>query len=188
MADGVMTASTLRPRETRSPASRAHKVRTMNDKVPMTPRGFELLKEELTRLKTVERPANVRDIEVAREHGDLSENAEYHAAKEKQGQLNGRIEYVEDRIARAQVIDPTAVAEEDRVRFGMTVLLSDTENGEEVRYTIVGEDEADASSGLLSVTSPVARALMGKEVDDEVTVRVPKGTRIFEVLEVLAPA
>ncbi len=159
----------------------------MNDKVPMTPRGFEALKEELNRLKTVDRPANVRDIEVAREHGDLSENAEYHAAKEKQGQLNGRIEYVEDRIARAQVIEPNS-EEEGRVRFGMKVVLSDVETGEEVQYTIVGEDEADASSGLLSVTSPVARALMGKEVDDEVTVRVPKGTRVFEVLEVDIPA
>ncbi|MDP6979455.1 MAG: transcription elongation factor GreA [Myxococcota bacterium] len=159
----------------------------MNDKVPMTPRGFELLKDELNRLKTVDRPANVRDIELAREHGDLSENAEYHAAKEKQGQLNGRIEYVEDRVARAQVIEP-AGDDEERVRFGMEVVLSDTETGEEVRYTIVGEDEADASSGLLSVTSPVARALMGKEVDDEVTVRVPKGTRVFEVLEVSIPA
>lgn len=159
----------------------------MNDKVPMTKRGFELLKEELNHLKTVERPNNVRDIETAREHGDLSENAEYHAAKEKQGHLNGRIEYVEDRIARAQVIEP-ADSGEDKVRFGMSVVLSDIETGEEVRYTIVGEDEADASSGLLSVTSPVARALMGKEVDEEVTVRVPKGTRVFEVLEVELPA
>ncbi|MCP4037407.1 MAG: transcription elongation factor GreA [bacterium] len=155
----------------------------MSDKVPMTPRGFERLKEELNQLKTVERPANVRDIEVAREHGDLSENAEYHAAKEKQGHLNGRIEYVEDRIARAQPIEANP-SDLDRVRFGTTVMLSDTESGDEVSYTIVGEDEADASSGLLSVTSPVARALMGKEVDDEVTVRVPKGTRVFEVLEI----
>jgi len=149
----------------------------------MTPRGFELLKEELNQLKTVERPANIRDIELALEHGDLSENAEYHAAKEKQGHLAGRIDYVEDKIARAQVIDANP-AELDRVRFGTTVMLSDTESGEEISYTIVGEDESDATKGLLSVTSPVARALMGKEVDDEVTVRVPKGTRVFEVLEI----
>lgn len=155
----------------------------MDDKVPMTPRGFELLKEELNQLKTVERPANIRDIELALEHGDLSENAEYHAAKEKQGHLAGRIDYVEDKIARAQVIDANP-AELDRVRFGTTVMLSDTESGEEISYTIVGEDESDATKGLLSVTSPVARALMGKEVDDEVTVRVPKGTRVFEVLEI----
>lgn len=159
----------------------------MDSKVPMTPHGFERLKEELNHLKTVERPANVRDIELAREHGDLSENAEYHAAKEKQGHLAGRIDYVEDRIARAQVIDSSGV-DLDRVRFGTTVVLSDTESGDEVRYTIVGEDEADASTGLLSVTSPVARALMGKEVDDEVTVKVPKGRRTFEVLEVLIEA
>lgn len=155
----------------------------MDDKVPMTPRGFELLKEELNQLKTVERPANIRDIELALEHGDLSENAEYHAAKEKQGHLAGRIDYVEDKIARAQVIDANP-AELDRVRFGTTVMLSDTESGEEISYTIVGEDESDATKGLLSVTSPVARALIGKEVDDEVTVRVPKGTRVFEVLEI----
>ncbi len=155
----------------------------MDDKVPMTPRGFELLKEELNQLKTVERPANIRDIELALEHGDLSENAEYHAAKEKQGHLAGRIDYVEDKIARAQVIDANP-AELDRVRFGTTVMLSDTESGEEISYTIVGEDESDATKGLLSVTSPVARALMGKEVYDEVTVRVPKGTRVFEVLEI----
>ncbi len=155
----------------------------MDDTVPMTPRGFELLKEELNQLKTVERPANIRDIELALEHGDLSENAEYHAAKEKQGHLAGRIDYVEDKIARAQVIDANP-AELDRVRFGTTVMLSDTESGEEISYTIVGEDESDATKGLLSVTSPVARALMGKEVDDEVTVRVPKGTRVFEVLEI----
>ncbi len=155
----------------------------MNDKVPMTPRGFGLLKEELSQLKTVDRPANVRDIETALEHGDLSENAEYHAAKEKQAQLAGRIDFVEDKIARAQVIEPDP-DKIDRVRFGTTVILSDTETGDEVCYTIVGEDEANASQGRLSVTSPVARALMGKEVDDEVTVRVPKGTRVFEILEI----
>ena len=155
----------------------------MDEKVPMTPKGFALLKEELNQLKTVERPANIRDIELALEHGDLSENAEYHAAKEKQGHLAGRIDYVEDKVARAHVID-TSSGELDRVRFGMTVLLSDSESGEETSYTIVGEDESDASKGLLSITSPVARALMGKEVNDEITVRVPKGTRVFEVLEI----
>ena len=155
----------------------------MDEKVPMTPKGLALLKEELNQLKTVERPANIRDIELALEHGDLSENAEYHAAKEKQGHLAGRIDYVEDKVARAQVID-TSSGELDRVRFGMTVLLSDSESGEETSYTIVGEDESDASKGLLSITSPVARALMGKEINDEITVRVPKGTRVFEVLEI----
>ncbi len=155
----------------------------MADKVPMRPQGYEAVKEELHRLKTVERPKNVQEIEVARAHGDLSENAEYHAAKEAQGHIAGRIALLEDRLARAQVID-VAEIETDRVRFGLTVLLTDTESGEEVRYTIVGEDESDAANGLISVTSPVARALMHREVDDEVTVRVPKGTRVFEVLEI----
>lgn len=155
----------------------------MDQKVPMTPKGFESLKDELVRLKTIDRPANIRDIELALEHGDLSENAEYHAAKEKQGHLAGRIDYVEDKIARAQVIDPSELGFEI-VRFGTMVVLSDTESGEEVSYTIVGEDEANAALGLISVTSPVAQALMRKEVDDEVKVRVPKGTRTFEVLEI----
>jgi len=153
------------------------------DKVPMTPQSYQKLKEELQHLKSVERPANVKDIEEAIAHGDLSENAEYHAAKEKQGMLAARIAQLDDKIARAQVIDPSNF-EGDRVRFGATVVLSDAESGEEIRYTIVGEDEADASQGKISVTSPVARALLNKEVDDEVTVRVPKGTRTFEVLEV----
>lgn len=157
----------------------------MNQKVPMTPRGFDRLKAELKEIKSVERPANVRDIETALEHGDLKENAEYHAAKEKQAFIAGRLAHLEDRIARAQVIDP-ATLETDRVRFGTTVLLSDTESGEEITYQIVGEDESDAANGMISVTSPVARALINREVDDEVKVRVPKGTRTFEVLEIRA--
>ena len=155
----------------------------MVDKVPMTPRGYESLKAELHNLKTVERPVNVKDIEEAIAHGDLSENAEYHAAKEKQGHIAARMAQLDDKIARAQVIDVSEI-NTDRVRFGTTVLLSDSETGEEISYTIVGEDESDASQGLISVTSPVARALINKEVDDEVSVRVPKGTRVFEVLEI----
>jgi transcription elongation factor GreA len=157
----------------------------MEQKIPMTPRGFEDLKKELQKLKSVDRPANVHDIELALEHGDLKENAEYHAAKEKQAFIAGRMAHVDDRIARAQVIDPSSL-ETDRVRFGTTVVLSDTESGEEISYQIVGEDESDASQGLISVTSPVARALINREVDDEVTVKVPKGTRVFEVLEIRA--
>ncbi|MBW2425387.1 MAG: transcription elongation factor GreA [Deltaproteobacteria bacterium] len=155
----------------------------MDERVPMTPRGYEALKQELHRLKTVERPANVKDIEEAIAHGDLSENAEYHAAKEKQAHIAGRIAMLDDKIARAQVIE-TSGQEADRVRFGATVVLSDVENEEEVSYTIVGEDEADAKQGLISVTSPVARALMSKEVGDEVSVKVPKGVRELEVLEI----
>jgi transcription elongation factor GreA len=155
----------------------------MVEKVPMTQKGYESLKAGLQHLKTVERPANVKDIEEAIAHGDLSENAEYHAAKEKQGHIAARIAQLDDKIARAQVIDVSEI-NTDRVRFGTTVVLSDSETGEEISYRIVGEDESDASQGLISVTSPVARALINKEVDDEVRVRVPKGTRVFEVLEI----
>jgi transcription elongation factor GreA len=149
----------------------------------MTRRGYEALKQELQRLKTVDRPANVKDIEEAIAHGDLSENAEYHAAKEKQAHIAGRMAMLDDRIARAQVIDTTG-QDPDRVRFGATVQLQDIETDEELVYTIVGEDEADAKAGFISVTSPVARALMGKEVGDEVSVKVPKGVRELEVLEI----
>ena len=153
------------------------------DRVPMTKAGFENLKKELQRLKSVERPKNVKDIEEALAHGDLSENAEYHAAKERQGQLEAQMALLDDKIARAQVIDPSAQPG-DQVFFGATVMLADVATDEEVTYTIVGEDEADAASGRISVTSPVARAMMGKRVEDEVTVRVPKGTREFEILEI----
>jgi len=149
----------------------------------MTPQGFDALKAELHRLKTVERPANVKDIEEAIAHGDLSENAEYHAAKEKQAHIAGRIAMIDDRIARAQVIDPRGQSP-DKVRFGATVRLSDIETDEEVSYTIVGEDEADAKQGRISITSPVAQALMSKEVGDEISVKVPKGVREFEILEI----
>ena len=155
----------------------------MDERVPMTPRGFEALKAELQHLRSVERPANVKDIEEALAHGDLSENAEYHAAKEKQGHIAGRMAMLDDRIARAQIIE-TAGLTPDKVRFGATVLLSDVETEDEVSYTIVGEHEADAKKGLISVTSPVAQAIVGKEVGDEVVVKVPKGIREFEVLEI----
>ena len=156
----------------------------MSDRVPMTAQGYAQLKDDLKRLKTVERPKNIKEIEEARAHGDISENAEFHAAKEKQGHLAGRIAQVEDRIARAQVIDMSGQTP-DQVRFGCTVRLEDIDTGEEVRYTIVGEDEADVSEGLISITSPVGQALMGKEVDDTVAVKVPKGSREFDVLEIL---
>ncbi len=155
----------------------------MDDRVPMTPRGYAAIKTELQRLKSVDRPANVKDIEEAIAHGDLSENAEYHAAKEKQAHIAGQIAMLDDKLARAQVIDP-ADQEPDKVRFGTTVVLTDVETDDEVTYTIVGEDEADAKKGMISVTSPVARALMGKGPGDEVHVKVPKGAREFEVLEI----
>jgi len=155
----------------------------MSDRVPMTPRGHALLEEELKRLKSVERPQIVREIEEARAHGDLSENAEYHAAKERQGHIEGRIALLEDKLARAQVIDGTGQGT-DRVSFGVTVVLADADSGEEVTYRIVGEDEADVAQGMISVTSPIAKALMGKELDASVRVQVPKGTRELEILEI----
>lgn len=155
----------------------------MDQRVPMTARGFEALKEELARLKSVDRPANIKDIEEAIAHGDLSENAEYHAAKEKQGHIAARMAMLDDRIARAQVID-TEGQTPDKVRFGATVDLVDVETDDKVSYTIVGEDEADAKAGRISITSPVARALMNKEPGDEVNVKVPKGVREFEVIEI----
>jgi transcription elongation factor GreA len=142
-----------------------------------------MLQEEFKRLKNVDRPRIVKEIEEARSHGDISENAEYHAAKERQALLEGRIRILEDKLARAQIIDGTGQSTE-RVSFGATVVLENADSGEQVAYTIVGEDEADLKSGLISVTSPVARALMGKEVGTEVQVRAPKGIREFEILEI----
>ncbi len=155
----------------------------MDQRVPMTPRGFTALKDELQRIISEERPANIKDIELALEHGDLKENAEYHAAKDKQGHIAARMALIEDKIARAEVIE-SAGQNPDKVRFGATVGLSDVETDEKISYTIVGEDEADAKLSRISVTSPVARALMNKEVGDEVKVKVPKGTRELEVLEI----
>jgi transcription elongation factor GreA len=155
----------------------------MDERVPMTPRGYEALKVELKKLKSVDRPANIKDIELAIAHGDLKENAEYHAAKDKQAHIAGRMAMIDDRIARAQVIDNVG-QDLANVRFGATVRLSDIETDDEVVYTIVGEDEADAKQGRISVTSPVARAFLGREVGDEITVKVPKGTREFELLEI----
>ena len=149
----------------------------------MTPRGYALLEEELRRLRAEERPRIVREIETARAHGDISENAEYHAAKERQGQIEARLRQLEDRLARAQVIDPRELSGE-RVVFGATVVLVDVESEERITYTIVGEDEADVGQGMISVTSPVARAIMGREEGASVQVRVPKGMRELSILEV----
>jgi len=155
----------------------------MADRVPMTRAGYESLKLELSRLKTEERPQNVRDIEEALAHGDLSENAEYHAAKERQSLIAGRIAATEDKLARAQIIDPPHDSP-GKVQFGATVVLADAESEEVVTYRIVGEDEANPKKGMISVTAPVAQALMSKEVGDEATVKAPKGVREFEILEI----
>jgi len=155
----------------------------MSDRIPITRAGYDKLAAELKQLKTVDRRQISKEIEIARAHGDISENAEFHAAKEKQAHIEGRIRTVEDRLARAQVIEPTGEPP-DSIRFGVTAELEDAETGETVTYTIVGEDEADLARGEISVTSPVARALLGRAVGDNVSVRVPKGTREFEILEV----
>ena len=155
----------------------------MADRIPMTRAGYQKLEEELRRLKTEERPRIVKEIEVARSHGDISENAEFHAAKDRQSHVEGRIRIVEDRLARAQVIDPSGQAP-TAVRFGATVVLVDAETEEQVTYRLVGEDESDVSSGLISITSPVARAILGRGIEETVTVRVPRGTREFTILEI----
>ena len=149
-------------------------------RMPITKAGLLRLKEELKRLKAYERPKIVREIAEARSHGDLSENAEYHAAKEKQSHLEGRIMQVEDWIARAEVID-VAKLKGDRVVFGATVTLSDADSGDEMRYQVVGELEADLKHGKISVTSPIARALIGKQEGDVVKVRSPGGEREYEI-------
>jgi len=153
------------------------------ERVPVTVEGFRRLEEELKRLKEVERPQNTQDIETAREHGDLSENAEYHAAKERQAFIDGAIRDLEDKISRAQVIDPQKLSG-DRVVFGATVALYDLEKDTEVVYQIVGQDEADIRDNKISVTSPIARALIGKEAGDTVTVRAPGGDRRYEISDV----
>ena len=155
----------------------------MTDRIPITREGHEALMDELKRLKSVDRPAISKEIGVAREHGDLKENAEYHAAKEKQGHIEGRIAYLEDRIARADVIDVSRLSG-DRVVFGATVDLFDVDNETEVTYRIVGEDEADLDDGKISVVSPIARALIGKEVGDTVTLQTGRGRREYEILDV----
>ena len=150
---------------------------------PMTPAGYEKLRAELKHLKEVERPENIRDIETARAHGDLSENAEYHAAKERQGFLETRMRELETKIALAEVIDPTTLSG-DRVKFGATVTLYDLDTDQDVVYVIVGEHESDPERHRISYTSPVARAIIGKEVGDEVVVRTPKGNRNYEIADV----
>ena len=152
-------------------------------KNPITPEGAAKLRDELNHLKSVERPAIVQAIGVAREHGDLSENAEYHAARDRQSFIEGRIKEIENKLALAEVIDPSKLAG-DRVAFGATVKLSNAATGEEVTYRILGADEADLAKGTISITSPLARSLIGKEVGDEVTARVPGGDRKYEVLDI----
>jgi transcription elongation factor GreA len=151
---------------------------------PMTPEGHKKLSETLKHLKEVVRPQIVKDIEEARAHGDLSENSEYEDAKERQSLTEGRVRDMESKLAASEVIDVTKMEPSDRVVFGTTVLVEDVETEEESRYRIVGEDESDVKAGLISVLSPIARALIGREVDDEVTVRAPGGDRKLVITDV----
>jgi transcription elongation factor GreA len=153
-------------------------------KVPLTVRGAEKLKEELARLKAVERPRIIQAIAEARAHGDLKENAEYHAAREQQSFIEGRIAELEGKLSNAQVIDVTTLDAGGKVVFGATVDLIDEETGQEVTYQIVGEDEADIKQGLISVNSPIARALIGKRDGDVAQVNAPGGIREYEVVAV----
>ncbi|HYF44140.1 MAG TPA: transcription elongation factor GreA [Ramlibacter sp.] len=152
--------------------------------IPITKRGAEMLKAELHRLKTVDRPAVINAIAEARAQGDLSENAEYDAAKDRQGFIEGRIRELESKLAAAQVIDPSSVDAHGKVVFGATVELEEEESGEQVRYQIVGEDEADLKQGLINISSPIARALIGKEEGDTAEVQAPGGIKHYEIVAV----
>ena len=156
----------------------------LNDKVPMTVGGKLKLEEELKNLLGIERPKVIAAIAEARAHGDISENADYDAAKERQGFIEGRIQEVEGKLSAAQVIDPTSIQADGRVVFGATVELEDEDSGQRVKYQIVGEDEADLKHGLINISSPIARALIGKEEGDTAVVQAPGGERAYEVVAV----
>jgi transcription elongation factor GreA len=153
-------------------------------KVPMTVRGLELLQEELRKLKSVDRPNVVRAIAEARAHGDLKENAEYHAAKEQQGFIEARIKDIEGKLSHKQVIDAAAVDARGKVIFGSTVVILDENTDREITYKIVGEDEADIKQGMISYTSPIARALIGKNEGDAIEFQAPDGVKTYDILEV----
>lgn len=153
----------------------------MADRIPITPNGYKKLKEELARLKNVERPEIIKQIEHARSLGDLSENAEYETAKNKQSMIEGRIKDIEAKVGLAEVIDPRLITQKDRVVFGLTVTVEDIETGGTGKYQLVGPDETDPDNGLISVTSPMGKALIGREIDDEVRVATPGGVREFVI-------
>ncbi len=152
--------------------------------VPMTVRGHELMRAELKQLKSVDRPTVIRAIAEARAHGDLKENAEYHAAKDQQGFIEGRIKELEAKLSNLQIIDVTAIDAKGKIVFGSTVGLLDEGSGEEISYKIVGEDEADIKQGLISFTSPIARALIGKNEGDEISFSAPGGEKRYEVIQI----
>ena len=154
------------------------------DRVPVTPEGYEALKKELENLKRVERPQTIKAIEEARAHGDLSENAEFDAAKDRQGFIEGRIGELGFKLANADVIDPDKLPK-DRAVFGTKVLLENIDTGEEVEYQLVGPDESDIGNGRISVSSPLGRAILGKKPGDELTLEVPGGKRVYELVDIL---
>lgn len=156
----------------------------MVDRIPMTKEGFAKLKSDLLHLKSVERPQNIHDLEVARAHGDLSENAEYSAAREKQGMIAAHITDLENKISLAEVIDPQDVTDKDKIVFGARVTLYDLETEEELRYQIVGDVETDVKNQRVGISSPIAKALLGKRVGDEVKFQTPKGSRELEVVAI----
>jgi len=155
----------------------------MSERIPMTAEGYSRLEVELKHLRQIERPDIIRAIAEAREHGDLSENAEYHAARERQSFIEGRIGELEEKIARAEVIDPSKLSGKT-VKFGATVTVIDEDTDEKNTYQIVGEDEADVAKGKLAITAPISRALIGKTVGDSVEVRTPKGEKAYEIVKV----
>ena len=154
------------------------------EQIPITTQGFQALKKELEKLKTVDRPEIIRAIETARAHGDLSENAEYHAAKERQSFIEGRIGEISYKLGNAKVIDPKTVPK-DAVRFASRVLVENLDSGDEVEYMIVGADEADIKQGKISVSSPLGSALIGKKPGDEAVVQAPGGRRVYEIIDIL---
>ncbi|MBS3759772.1 MAG: transcription elongation factor GreA [Desulfobacterales bacterium] len=154
------------------------------ERIPMTPQGYNTLKSELDRLKSVERPENIQAIEDARSHGDLSENAEFDAAKERQRYLEGRINELEFKLANADVIDPASISKEKAV-FGCTVILENFDTGEEVTYQLVGPEESSIEEGRISVTSPLGSAIIGKTLGDEILVQAPAGKRSYELIDIL---
>ena len=154
------------------------------ERIPITKKGYESLKRELEHLKTVERPRNIKAIETARAHGDLSENAEFHAAKEKQSFIEGRVGELGYKLLTADVIDPDTI-NSDWAVFGCTVVLENIETGQEIKYQLVGPDESDVEAGLISVTSPLGKAIVGKKPGDEIVFVAPSGKRTFELVEIL---
>ncbi|MCP3873167.1 MAG: transcription elongation factor GreA [Desulfobacteraceae bacterium] len=154
------------------------------EQIPITKEGYAALKKELEKLKTIDRPENIKAIEVARAHGDLSENAEYHAAKERQSFLEGRIGEIGYKIGSAKIIDPSTVSK-DSIRFASRVLVENLDSQEEIEYMIVGPDEADIKKGKISVSSPLGSALIGKQPGDEAIVMAPGGKRIYEIIDIL---